>query len=362
MPRFPCLYDQGMEFITSCIRSFALYVLPRWIQSTAIPVVLTLLTAILVTMGCKVNSFEPDEVFGGEIFWQQSDVPNSGYIGSLVGHPSGMLFAGTQSAGVYRSTDDGLTWSPSGIGITASFIRSMAVTPSGVILAGTDTAGVFRSTDAGSSWKNSEGLAEGLILSFVVDRQNRLFATKAFVGVFKSMDDGATWALVDSQYPISTFHKLAVDSLGVLWATSDPGDLYRSTDSGTSWAVVTVGDVYVTAIFAGRNGEVYAGSGLGKIFRSKDNGGSWLGVSIASTSVTCSEENSLGHLFVGTGGDGVYRSTNNGDSWAVLGRGVSGKSDRLGALHISSIMNTSTGYLLVGDYERILRSIQPTIP
>ncbi|MGB2868961.1 MAG: YCF48-related protein [Bacteroidota bacterium] len=316
--------------------------------------------AVLVAVGCD-QATDPTE----EVFWEQSDIPGSAYIGSLVEHPNGTIFAGTQSAGLYRSTDEGVSWSPVVTGITDPFIRSLVVTRAGTIFAGTDTAGVFRSTDAGSSWRRVTALAGGAILSLTVTPQGQLFAGTMLGGTYKSTDDGNTWLPIvfDSQFPLTSAGRLAVDSLGRVWATVGP-DLYRSADGGTTSTKVTVssGPPFLFAVFAAHDGRVYVGSGLGTVFHSVDNGGSWSSTSIASVSITWFTENSLGHVFAGTSGAGVYRTTSNGDLWTPLGRGVRGKSGRLAALGISSLLASSKGYLYVGDYQRILRSIQSTVP
>src|SRR5262249_26471201 len=65
------------------------------------------------------------------------------------------LYAGTAS-GVFQSTD-GQTWSPLGASTLSMTVWSIALgSPSGsTIFAGTDTAGVFRSVDGGADWAAS---------------------------------------------------------------------------------------------------------------------------------------------------------------------------------------------------------------
>ena len=71
------------------------------------------------------------------------------------------LFAGTYF-GVYLSTNNGLSWSPVNNGLpdyvnNYGWITTLAVSPNGAgsnnLFAGTDSAGVFLSIDNGSSWK-----------------------------------------------------------------------------------------------------------------------------------------------------------------------------------------------------------------
>jgi len=57
-------------------------------------------------------------------FWQQTNGPSIGYIGSLAINSSGHIFAGT-GAGVFRSTDDGDHWIPINTGLTRLEITSL---------------------------------------------------------------------------------------------------------------------------------------------------------------------------------------------------------------------------------------------
>src|SRR6476469_7799196 len=88
---------------------------------------------------------------------------------------------------VWRSDDDGETWTQSSNGLTygddaepIKAIWSFAATPDGALLAGVEPAGLFRSDDGGATWRHVEGLtnhptrpswqpgAGGLILHSIV--------------------------------------------------------------------------------------------------------------------------------------------------------------------------------------------------
>ena len=61
------------------------------------------------------------------------------------------LFAGTYGGGVYRSNDNGLSWTAVNNGLTDSFVLSLAVRGN-TLFAGTSEHGVFRSTDNATTW------------------------------------------------------------------------------------------------------------------------------------------------------------------------------------------------------------------
>jgi ligand-binding sensor domain-containing protein len=80
------------------------------------------------------------------------------------------LFAGTDTGGVFLSTDSGTSWTSVNSGLPAkTIVLSLAV--SGIDLyAGTDTGGVFLSTDSGTSWTpvNAGLPAKSKVLSLAV--------------------------------------------------------------------------------------------------------------------------------------------------------------------------------------------------
>ena len=70
-------------------------------------------------------------------------------------HP-GVVYAGTQGGGVWRSDDDGATWRQAGL--AGQIIKAIAASPTerDVVYAGAKPALVFVSRDGGSSWAELE--------------------------------------------------------------------------------------------------------------------------------------------------------------------------------------------------------------
>jgi Secretion system C-terminal sorting domain len=59
---------------------------------------------------------------------------------------SGDIFAGTEK-GVYRSTDNGNTWTQTNGGLMTAKVNSLAINSDGFVFAGSDGRGVFRSLE-----------------------------------------------------------------------------------------------------------------------------------------------------------------------------------------------------------------------
>ncbi|MBT4494858.1 MAG: hypothetical protein HOC70_16555 [Gammaproteobacteria bacterium] len=173
---------------------------------------------------------------------------------------------------LYKSSDDGATWSQLGQGQIeggrpyvvmlnggASSTRELVVA-----LYGT---GMFRSTDSGATWTSANSgiesndlanlwtltespAAPGTLYLGTADAQRD---SSSYTGsIYRSTDSGANWTKIDSATtPTSQILDLAVDTNGVVYAATTstdswlaPGEgtgmggLYRSADDGANWTRV----------------------------------------------------------------------------------------------------------------------------
>jgi photosystem II stability/assembly factor-like uncharacterized protein len=118
--------------------------------------------------------------------WKQSDAGlvlwSSVYAVAVDPDNSQRVFTGT-SAGTYLSLDGAQTWART----SASHSRAFAVDPWNplVLYAGTDSDGVLRSTDRGAHWSAFDsGLANPRILSLAIDRARGLLLAGTSDGVY----------------------------------------------------------------------------------------------------------------------------------------------------------------------------------
>ncbi|HYO14622.1 MAG TPA: hypothetical protein VE685_15610 [Thermoanaerobaculia bacterium] len=121
-------------------------------------------------------------------------LPNGG--GSLVvadPRRSGVLYAEALGR-LYRSEDDGLSWSLLVVGLNP---LALAISPADpqVLFAGVGN-GVGRSEDGGRTWRfDTDGLPEDVVFALATDPVDArtVYAAALEHGVFKSTDGGATW-------------------------------------------------------------------------------------------------------------------------------------------------------------------------
>ncbi|ACT01224.1 discoidin domain-containing protein [Paenibacillus sp. JDR-2] len=219
------------------------------------------------------------------------------------------------------------------------------------MLYGTDVGGMFRSTNGGASWEPSgNGFDSGGATGMQIDpfNANRAIAIGAYSmplswnGLYLTTNKGASWTRTRGEniagyrdtrdqiaYDRSSYDAAAGYTKVVYWSrvrhdsynwgtpTIDP-NIYKSTDGGATWNVLASsadpagGDIAVHPT----NGWVYAASDNG-FYRSKNGGVSFdrLRTSAAvDIEVIPSQPNTVWI----TQDDGIYKSTDSGDSFTKV--------------------------------------------
>jgi photosystem II stability/assembly factor-like uncharacterized protein len=244
--------------------------------------------------------------------WVQTNGPYGGMIECLAADGAN-LYTGT-FGGVYRSTDNGGSWSSAGL--TNTLVWSLASHGS-TLLAGTNGKGVYLSTDRGGSWTQvNAGLASLSVNSLAILDTIILAGTTG--GVYLSTNNGDNWFASDTVLKSSTVYSFAVMDTNLLAGTST--GVYISTNTGLSWKQVNNGltnnVVYALAV---RDTNIFAGTG-GGVFLSTNSGSNWTQIinGLTNTSVRSMLINGP-KVFAGTFGGGLFQSTDNGSSWGYAG-------------------------------------------
>lgn len=268
-----------------------------------------------------------DRSVDGGANWTRSNVglTNSSVYSVCIG-PDDAIFAGTLGGGVYRSQDDGATWSH--VGLAGKTVRACAVTPDGSILVGDrGGTGVYRSVDNGDTWQPvNAGLTNGSVRRFEVSSTGYVFVGTRD-GVFRSLDGGMTWTAANSGIRNMWAQGLATNARGDVFAGVVRIGVYRSSNNGDAWEQVNAGLTgVVRALAAYGDASVFAGSG-NRMFVSSDRGDNWLPRSAGLSTdpnpeIKAIATNSKGHIFAGTLSRGVFRSIDGGMAWTLKSIGL----------------------------------------
>ena len=227
------------------------------------------------------------------------------------------LFAGTWS-GVFRSTNNGTSWTRVNSGLTHTYVLALAVSDTN-IFAGTLGGGAFRSTNNGTSWTAvNSGLTDSNVYSLAVERTS-VFAGTWGKGVFHSSNNGRSWIAVNSGLTDRYVHTFAVSGT-TLFAGTWHGGVFRSTNSGTNWTAVNSGlslsPIYTLFV---QDTNLYAGTAGRGLFLSTNNGTNWIQAALSDASVRAIAGWGA-DLFVGARRPefflwGLCRSTDGGTNW-----------------------------------------------
>ncbi len=254
--------------------------------------------------------------------WVQTSGANSSTITGFGVNGAGIFAAFNaryDSVGVILSTDFGNTWSNFSSGLPARQIDVLFTDGSNLFVAEND-AGVYRSTDNGSSW-TATGITVAYIYRFTAIGTN-LFAGDANNGVFLSTDNGAIWTPVNSGLTNTSIRTLFVSGSN-LFAGTRGGGAFLTTDNGANWTAITGLNKYVYS-FAQIGSNLFAGTGNAGVFLSTNNGANWTAINngLPVFNPIYALIVSGTNLFAGTYGGGVYLSTDNGSNWSEVNDGL----------------------------------------
>lgn len=217
----------------------------------------------------------------------------SGRLNCIAFHPTNpnTIFVGAPAGGVWRTTDNGATWTQHIVGMVRLGVSSIVIhptIPNTIYIATGDRDGgdvpgfgVWRSLDGGATWTpHNIGMGNRTINELIMDptNPNNMIAAGSNGRIYRTTDGGANWA--------STF--VGFNPKDIAYHPTNPNIVYasgtqvhRSTDGGVTWAQVNNGvpagaQRIALAVSADEPNWVYllagGGNGLIGIFRSTNSG------------------------------------------------------------------------------------------
>lgn len=311
--------------------------------------------------------------------WVQTNGPYGGSIHTLYATPDGVLFAGTDGAGIFRSMDLGNSWTPVNTGLrdepgeglfASAFAQKRNMLYTGTtdglyasiegldnrlirelskigttLVAGTED-GAFRKRFSDDSWTpinagfvpkpmdmapiNKARLESGGTplppRSPAVIRVDAFAAMENLLyigvylgkndGLFRSDDEGDSWTRVTSKAMVHTVEALTTFET-TLYASTYGGGVFRSEDQGDSWTIVNDGltDWTVSALLAVSEDIVFVGTQEGGVFRTMNGGNSWTEANTGLTNISVTELEVLGGTIYAGIGHRLVYSVDGGESW-----------------------------------------------
>jgi len=277
-----------------------------------------------------------------------------------------VLYAALPDLGIYKSTDDGVTWnSVNNPGSHISFITSNSTS----IIAQCDTNKFYRSDDDGATWQilNTGIPNQDYVITSLLCKEQELYIGTNGYGIFYSPDNGASWTTINNGLTMTGFEALFANGTD-LYAGGYIGMFY-SPDNGLSWdcrnnnigrytnpkKIVSMGENIVVfdhvlglvyspdqgetwrqmnngipfgvggndgdiasmgteLIFAGPHKGIFFSADTGKTWQNRNNGLPCPGASSVTISGT--------DIFITNDDCGVFISSNNGLTWTSVQNGL----------------------------------------
>lgn len=302
-----------------------------------------------------------------------------GPVYAMVIDPSNndIMYTGSSTSGVYKTTDAGVTWNPANSGLLNTAVLSLGISASNpqVVYAGTNyngtTDGVYKSTDGGGSWTRLiNGIQETNrgIQAIAVDPTNPDIVYIAVfdgvadspVGLYKTTDGGNNWnPSINGIGAIKNFLSLVINPVnpnivyaGSSFSTSTstgPSTIYKTTDAGANWFESNSGlptdpteinPVRTMSISSDNPNILIAGlfvntaTLLGGLYVTTDGGGTWVqkwtgapqtvGTLLRSSAI---KPGNPQEFYVGLDNAaltdiGVWGTTDGGDTWSSFNGGT----------------------------------------
>lgn len=240
-------------------------------------------------------------------------------------------FVVTNHNGIYKGTGNNpasMTWTKVlGAGVNGGGNYGWDILRKGtVLLAGVDDVaggqkGVFRSTNEGSTWTKTHS---GTGLCFF-DDGSAIYAGIDQQGIFKSNNSGQTWTAANGGIPSdpglrrpSAFTRAGNHVIASFYS----GGIYLSSNQGASWSQVSTEELVYCLAKAGS--DLFAGTQNG-LMKSTDNGLTWNYVQndlYYATAVTALYVKSADEMYIGTGSMGMFVTNDGGETLEDMNDGV----------------------------------------
>ena len=211
-----------------------------------------------------------------------------------------VLYAGTATAGAWKTTDKGMNWNliTKNLALNSVYAIEIDFTDFNIVYI-SGNGGIYKSTDGGGNW-NMIGDANFLNLNHSVKDlklnpiNNQILFVATNEGLFKSIDGGNNFnQIMSGNFLEIEFHPNTADTMYFIRQTGDSTEFYRSDNGGDNltkhsngWPIPSSGDqqkrteiavspAEPNKIVALATGSANGGSGLYGIYVSYDKGENW---------------------------------------------------------------------------------------
>ncbi|MEA2006653.1 MAG: YCF48-related protein [Patescibacteria group bacterium] len=300
--------------------------------------IILMAVCVLIFSGCSFQGKADGGFFksfnGGASFEQKTKIGESssfasGSVLDLEIDPSNsdILYAGTISYGIMRSTNGGDDWIRDVSGFTS--VEDIVINPKNsneiyitVVLGGIGK--IMKTNDGGVEWEEvfTQRTSGARMMALAMDKNNSdiLYAGDTLGGIYKTYNAGATWQSL--LWADSSIEKIEIDNVNtskIYFVTYSTGAL-RTDDAGGNFVEIeTSGVVYNVVAHPTKEGVVFVSDKKG-LHRSGDSGGTLNEINtivqpekLGSIGLAVNPKNDNEIYFAS--GRAFYKTTDGGQTW-----------------------------------------------
>ncbi|MBN1760524.1 MAG: hypothetical protein JW863_19500 [Chitinispirillaceae bacterium] len=304
--------------------------------------------------------------------WVKTNGPGGATIRFLA-KGSSAIFASTDHQGIFRSTDNGETWSAMPVS-GQQYDNTDAFVSGGSVSFAVQAGSIYRSSDNCATWSNvCASIGENIYVKALEMNADYLFVLSVNNGVFRSADSGVTWTAVnDGIDDINSLESIVVMGNNIFVGGSKhvPSGsnhaVFRSPDNGTTWSPSDSGIADATSIYSLMisGPDIIATTNRVDFYRSSDSGASWNAFNSGFLRSNPSMDTNAFYaadIFMSSEGSmlvagqisyppsPVFLSDDNGLNWSAIGSG-------LPMSRITSCLVNGTTIFAGSNYTGIFRS------
>jgi hypothetical protein len=251
------------------------------------------------------------------------------------------VFALDGHGAVYKSMDNGASWSQVNPGNEVAASKEIASDNNGNLYLLTGFSEIFKSSDSGETWEivnsdynGGESVSDWLTMVCSTFDNSLFIIEKNGDDVWRSTDGGVTWMKVNDNYNGGVNPRpkgSAADSNGNLFVVDGNADVWMSADSGETW--IKINDDYNggrnndAADYIIGNDEHYIVMGIGGasyVYKSVDGGYTFEDMGKvtqfgAAAAMTFTQSSLYAAVNYGNKAPDVYFSEDEADNWTLAG-------------------------------------------
>ena len=301
--------------------------------------------------------------------WQQVSTINDSYLRiSPTGNGNWLCSAADPNTGtvinaIYQSNDL-ISWNATAITFPSQPLLAFNKDNFNNLFIATAHNGLYKSADNGISWSYSNvgsGFGCGS-LDIISDSLNTLYlgVGGSCRGLHVSSDNGLNWT---NKIPGKDFTDIeVVNNLNLVYACNTSNEIFYSGDNGNNWQQI-VGQPFSASVIMIKhlNNDIFVFSNNGDVYTTSDGGLTWLLYSnIPISSLASPYANDLVFItpqiwWVGFNQNGIWRSTDGGVNWTQADSCISGDFHYLFHEGSITLATTSEGIFM---YQECNLSVQ----